>query len=160
MIDSNVPHSRLLKSTPHPSQPHMKHRAGMSIAQWQHILCLHRLAHLLIHHQPLTSSKYLLWLLLLMSFPYIYLSIVVIAFMKTKMMLLCNCCCLSSTTSTFWFHRLLPYAPVICNCSVMIFMSLMIMINDGKTPSFCEIRLRCIIASRRSFSTKAYWEYY
>ena len=52
----------------------------------------------------------------------------------------------------------LPYALVISECSVMIFMSLMIMINDGGKPSFCEIRLRCIIASRRSFSTAAYRE--
>ena len=51
-----------------------------------------------------------------------------------------------------------PYALVISECSVMIFMSLIVMINDGGKPSFCEIRLRCIIASRRSFSTAAYRE--
>jgi hypothetical protein len=54
----------------------------------------------------------------------------------------------------------LPYVLVIYKCSVMIFMSLMIMINDGGMPSFCEIRLRCIIASHPSFSTAAYRECY
>jgi hypothetical protein len=56
------------------------------------------------------------------------------------------------------FILIVPYAPVIYTCSGMIFMSLLIMINDGEMPSFCEIRLKCIIASCHSFSTKAYRE--